>query len=187
MKRQKLIQLLEAYEPVHPEERLYKEEILSFIKRREDCFERFLEEGHVTASAWLVNKKGDSALLMHHAKLDIWCQLGGHADGDPDVLAVALKEAREESGIDAIEPIGRGIFDIDVHEIPETRKEKAHKHYDIRFLLQAVGSEEVLCNEEAKALLWVSKEKNALPTKERSILRMHEKWVQQGSALLDLF
>src|SRR5690242_20136456 len=101
MKRNMLISLLEAFRPTKTEIDAQKR-MLAFIKEYPECFERSLEIGHITASAFLLNKAGDKALLMHHAKLDMWVQPGGHCDGNPDVHDVALQEAREESGIKGI-------------------------------------------------------------------------------------
>jgi 8-oxo-dGTP pyrophosphatase MutT (NUDIX family) len=149
--------------------------MLSFLAAHPDCFERSLPQGHFTASAWLLNPDGSKALMMHHAKLKEWFQLGGHCDGDPDILAVALKEAREESGLDQIKPLLEGIFDLDIHLIPENPKESAHYHYDVRFLLQA-DSETVKINRESKQLLWIDSNLSSLPTKNVSIVRMFQKW-----------
>ncbi len=150
--------------------------MLAFVEVHEDCFERSLEIGHVTASCWLLNRDGSKALLLHHAKLDRWFQLGGHADGHPNVLEVALKEAQEESGIQQIQPVSSEIFDLDIHLIPANPKEKAHFHYDVRFLLQVVSDEEVKSNRESKQLLWIGKELKESPTDNPSILRMMTKW-----------
>lgn len=169
MKRNGLLQLLEAYSPSH-EEASCKQKMLDFALKHEDCFERSCSPGHFTASAWLLNKVGSKALLMHHAKLGLWCQPGGHCDGDGDILGVAIKEAQEESGIWGISPVNRQIFDIDIHLVPE------HLHYDVRFLLQVTSDEEVRLNNESKELRWVGK-KEELPTKERSVLRMFNKWL----------
>lgn len=151
--------------------------MLNFIQKYPDCFERSLEIGHVTASAWLLHKSGTTALLMHHAKLNHWYQLGGHCDGDHDVLAVAIKEAQEESGINHIVPVSPAIFDIDIHLIPANSREKEHYHYDVRFLLQVVSDEELMQNRESKELRWIEKNKDALPTQSRSVLRMFNKWM----------
>lgn len=176
--RKKLYQLLQNYLPTDVAEIQFKQQILAFIAQHPNCFERTLEIGHVTASAWILSKDGTHALLMHHAKLDRWFQLGGHCDGDPDVLAVALKEAQEESGMQGIVAVGEQIFDIDVHLIPANSKEKEHYHYDIRFLLQVVSDEQVIQNNESKALRWITADPAALPTHSRSVVRMFEKWVQ---------
>src|SRR5437016_108279 len=126
MKRNKLIEQLHKYQPKDSSELLSKDQMLGFINKYENCFERSLEIGHITASSWLLNKEKTGALLMHHAKLNKWVQLGGHCDGESDVLTVAIKEAQEESGIQNIIALSNDIFDIDIHFIPENPKEKAH-------------------------------------------------------------
>ena len=180
MKREftSLQQLLAAYHPHDAAEQEYKKTILTFLDQYpHNAFERSLDVGHITASCWLVNKDNTKALLTHHRKLDRWFQLGGHCDGDTDVLGVALKEAQEESGIVGIEPVNGAIFDIDVHLIPENKKEKAHYHYDIRFLLRVVSDEEFVVGDESNDLAWISKERSMLPTDERSVTRMFDKWL----------
>ncbi len=177
MHRKKLLDLLKSYQPIDRREIVFKNEMLSFIETEKNCFERTLSKGHMTASAWLLNQDGSMVLLLHHAKLDRWFQLGGHADGDSDLLQVALKEAMEESGLDYIHPISHEIFDIDIHLIPENPKECAHYHYDVRFLLQATGNEEIKSNRESKSLRWIDKNLENLPTDNPSVIRMFEKWL----------
>jgi hypothetical protein len=177
MHRAHLHDLLQRYQPT-AEEIEFKSSILAFIQEQPDCFKRSLAIGHITASCWLVSKDGSKALLMHHAKLNRWFQLGGHCDGDWNTLAVAIKEAQEESGIMAIKPISSDIFDIDVHLIPANSKEAEHYHYDIRYLLQVTSDEEVVHNRESKELRWIGKDSHELPTQERSVVRMFQKWTQ---------
>jgi len=172
-----LITLLENYHPIAQEEITAKKRMLEFIKHYDNCFERSLEAGHITASAWLLNKDYTRALLMHHAKLDLWVQLGGHCDGNAHVLDVAVKEAQEESGIMAIEPLSPEIFDIDIHFIPANQKEKKHYHYDVRFLLHVTSDEDFVQNSESKELRWISKNRNDLPTNSQSVVRMFDKWI----------
>lgn len=174
--RDRLIQLLNAYAPDDELEKDFKERMLRFAHDYADCFERSCRPGHFTASAWLLSADGERALLMHHAKLDRWFQLGGHADGDPDLLAVAIKEAQEESGIETVEPISTQIFDIDIHAIPANAKDPTHFHYDLRFLLRAKGDDTVALNSESKELRWISKDPTELPTQARSVVRLFEKW-----------
>ncbi|HLB40856.1 MAG TPA: NUDIX hydrolase [Candidatus Babeliales bacterium] len=176
MHRQPLLQLLAAYQPTDSAEQVFKAQTLAFIRNYPDCFERTLALGHITASAWVLNHDQSQALLLHHAKLDQWFQLGGHCDGDSDVLAVALKEAREESGIAEIVALSPLIFDLDIHQIPANAREVAHDHYDVRFLLGVVGEQSIVPNHEAKALRWISKERLELPTASRSVVRMFDKW-----------
>lgn len=185
MHRNYLLQLLEEYKPLYQEEIVAKEKIISFVKKYSDCFERTLEVGHITASAWLLNKQATHALLTHHAKLNLWLQLGGHCDGNSNVLEVALKEAQEESGIIAIQPVSSAIFDIDVHLIPANSKEKAHYHYDVRFLLQVKSNENIITSNESKELRWIEKDIMQLPTKELSVQRMFTKWIAFPSTISD--
>jgi len=175
MHRKSLEALLYQYNPT-PEETWYKEKMLQFLDSYENCFQRSLAIGHFTASAWLESQDGRSALLLHHAKLDIWVQPGGHADGDHDLLAVAIKEAQEESGIFGIVSVSDQIFDIDMHRIPANSKEAEHDHYDVRFLLKVVTDEQFVQNRESKAMQWIDKHTNQFPTQERSVVRMFEKW-----------
>jgi len=177
MKKIKLIQMLKDYKSIFSEEIVFKGKMLAFVKQYNNCFERSLEVGHITASAWLLNKDQTKALLMHHTKLDKWLQLGGHCDGSPDVLAVTIKEAQEESGIMNIAPVSQKIFDIDIHLIPENKKEKAHYHYDVRFLLCVTSDEKISQNQESKELRWISQDKAYLPTDNPSVVRMFNKWV----------
>ena len=177
MKRSQLLQLLHDYIP-SPDELLAKQQIIDFVTQHPHCFERSLLTGHITASAWLLSKDHSKALLMHHAKLNKWVQLGGHCDGESDVLAVAIKEAQEESGIQHIAPVSSQVFDIDVHFIPANPKEPAHYHYDIRFLLAVTSDEAIIQNHESKELRWVSKNKADLPTNGISVTRMLNKWLE---------
>ena len=177
MSRSLLINLLHAYTPVALEEQQFKLQMIALINAHEDCFERSLEIGHFTGSAWILNKGRTQALLLHHAKLDGWFQLGGHCDGDSDVLRVAVKEAQEESGIMAIEPLIGDIFDIDIHRVPELKGVPAHDHYDVRFLLHVTSDERPVKNHESHELRWVGKDPAELPTNNPAVVRMFNKWL----------
>ena len=146
----------------------------AFVDSHPDCFHRSCRVGHVTGSAWLVDTTGDRVLLAHHAKLGRWLQPGGHSDGDPDTLAVALREAREESRLD-VRALDDTIFDIDVHGIPAHGREPAHWHYDVRFLVQAEQNR-FRVSEESHALAWVPAVGVDSLTDEESVLRMARKW-----------
>jgi len=177
MHRSNLLQKLATYHPAAPEEIDYKQRMIDFIQQHPECFERTLAIGHITASTWLLNKDGSKALLMHHTKLNRWVQLGGHCDGDWNALNVAIKEAQEESGIEDIASVHEDIFDIDIHLIPDNPREKAHYHYDVRFLLQVTGDENVVQNRESKELRWIPADATMLPTHDLSVVRMFDKWL----------
>ena len=94
--------MLQAYAPLDMHEQQFKQGMLDFIHTQPECFERSLAMGHITASSWLLNKDGSKVLLMHHTKLNNWFQLGGHCDGNPDVLEVAIKEAQTARLLDEL-------------------------------------------------------------------------------------
>ena len=146
-----------------------------------DCLERSCRTGHFTGSAWLVDATGRRVLLTHHRKLDRWLQLGGHADGDSDLARVALREAEEESGLGdlVVEP---EIFDLDCHLIPERAAEPAHHHYDVRFVVRALGSTEFVVGDESHALAWRDIASIAAdPAADESMRRMARKWTVRSA------
>ena len=102
--------------------------IADFVSRTPDPFHRDNAEGHLTASAFILSSRGDQVVLMHHRKLDRWLQPGGHgARGERDASVVALREAREETGIEVLRLHNEAPrpVDVDVHEIPAREGEPA--------------------------------------------------------------
>ncbi len=131
---------LARHEPADEDEARDLGQIRDFVSRHEDPFDRRIPEGHLTGSAIVVSAAGDLVLLLHHRKLDRWLQPGGHADpGETSGEAVALREAREETGIVglALHPRAPRPLDVDVHDIPARGDESAHQHLDLRYLVRA--------------------------------------------------
>lgn len=176
MHRQPLLQLLAEYQQCFPEEGGEVDRLRDFVNTNPDCFKRSLLCGHVTGSAWLVDCSGQHVLLTHHKKLGRWLQLGGHADGDPDILSVARREAEEESGLTKMMLARSNIFDIDIHVIPERKSEPEHIHYDVRFAFQATEEQDLVVSEESNQLAWVDIAQLADLVNEPSMLRMASKW-----------
>jgi 8-oxo-dGTP pyrophosphatase MutT (NUDIX family) len=175
MHRRHLLTLLDDYARRHPDESATTAWFVDFVTSNPRCFERDLWYGHITGSAWLVDAAGEKVLLTHHRKLGRWLQLGGHSDGDPRTLEVAMREASEESGL-AVRPLADGVFDLDVHEIPARGSDPAHWHFDVRFALQVAGGEDFRVSGESLDLAWVPIERLDAYTGEESVLRMARKW-----------
>lgn len=175
MHRQPLLDQLADYAAKYPDEAETVARFIDFVRTEGDCFERSLTIGHVTGSAWIVSADSSQVLLTHHRKLDRWLQLGGHADGDPDVFAVALKEACEESGLSDFEAVGEGIFDLDIHPIPARKSDPEHLHYDVRYLLRATGATDYVVSDESHDLRWVPLDEVTTLTTEDSMTRMVRK------------
>lgn len=157
MHREELLRLLNDHRPASVAEAGNVARTRHFVKQHTDCFHRELLHGHVTGSAWVVNPARDKVLLMHHRKHNEWFQPGGHADGDADILRVALRETHEETGIpgEHIKLVDGTIFDIDIHTIPAIGTEPRHTHYDIRFLVEIDDRLPVPGNDESHEVLWV--------------------------------
>lgn len=119
--------------------------------------------GHLTASALVVDRARERALLVHHAKLERWLQPGGHFEpGEVDPLVAARREVLEETGVTARpDPMGPLLLDVDVHLIPARRDEPAHEHFDLRLLLVAEPGE-VVAGEGTRAARWATR--SELPT-----------------------
>jgi 8-oxo-dGTP pyrophosphatase MutT (NUDIX family) len=174
----RLAAALDDYQARWPDERSTVELFRDFLGDAPAAFERRHPPGHFTGSCWLVSADGERVLLTHHRKLDRWLQLGGHADGDPDLATVALREAVEESGLQGLrlDPV---LFDLDRHPIPARGVEPRHFHYDLRYVLWArPGGEAFVVSEESHALAW--RPVAALvddPGVDASVRRMAGKWL----------
>jgi len=181
MHREPLIQLIDRYIERHPAEADTGRQVKDFVLRYSQCFERSLQIGHITGSAWIVDAPGERTLLTHHAKLNIWLQPGGHADGESDVLSVAMQECLEETGLKDLKAVTTEIFDLDVHGIPKRKGEPSHFHYDIRFLIQAGEDESYVVTDESHDLAWVDMKSLEDYTIEWSMRRMRDKAIRHFS------
>jgi len=145
-----------------------------------DPFARTRLSGHFTGSAWLVSADGRRVLLTHHRKLGRWLQLGGHADGDRDLAAVALREAEEESGLTGLRLPTAAIFDLDCHWIPERGDVPGHWHHDVRYVVQAGANEDFVVSEESLELAWRDIAGIAADAQaEESMRRMAARWLER--------
>ena len=168
-----LLHSLERYAVRHPAAAETAGLFTDFIRRRTDCFSRACDEGHITASAWVLNPAATHVLMTHHRRLGQWFQLGGHLEqDDATILDAALREAREESGLLSIRALSTEIFDLDRHLIPARPGEPAHFHYDIRYLLRSEADQTPIVSSESKAVEWVALEEVAQRNGSESVLRM---------------
>lgn len=146
---------LEKYRTPYEEESAF---VADFAELTLDplAYKRERLEGHFTASSWVVNQERTHTLLTLHRKLGRWLQLGGHADGNENLMEVALQEAREESGLTSLQFVDFSIFDIDKHIIPERPHVPQHFHFDVRYLLEADINEPLQMSDESISLAWIA-------------------------------
>ena len=153
-------------------------DMLSFYKSERSVFSKKNKKGHFTGSGWVVSPDKHKILMTHHKTINKWLQLGGHADGEEDLLKVALREAWEESGLQRFKVLNKTVFDLDVHKIPKVGSESSHFHYDVRFLLEADPEKEsIIVSDESYDVAWFPIEKVLRLNPEKSIHRMVDKTV----------
>jgi 8-oxo-dGTP pyrophosphatase MutT (NUDIX family) len=172
--RKELIDAIGRYSSSYSDEMIFRDQFLELLQSPR-CFHRDHLPGHITGSAFIIDESTSFALLTHHAKLNKWLQPGGHADGDENIPEVALREAEEETGLKNFSLVQTAIFDMDIHTIPARKDFPEHRHYDIRFLLQASRNEKVTITEESHDLAWISLDEIASKTANDSLSRMVEK------------
>lgn len=137
----KIVEEIARYRPVNEQERRDKEVMLAFLKNTPDAFLRSNLTAHMTASSWLVNPARDRVLMIYHDIYDSWSWTGGHADGEEDLLSVALREAREETGLEKVRPVTEEIYSLEILTVDghEKRGEyvPSHLHMNVTYLLEA--------------------------------------------------
>jgi 8-oxo-dGTP pyrophosphatase MutT (NUDIX family) len=148
----------------------YRTRMLTFVDAHPDALHRSCTDGHLTGSALVVDPTEERILLLLHAKVKRWLQPGGHADGDANLAAVALKEASEETGIEGLVVDPRPI-DLDIHRF-RAKGEPDHDHLDVRFLVLARPGAEPTLNHESEGSRWVSFEDLSTMDVDAGVLRM---------------
>lgn len=147
MDRKELISKIKKYQPFNEQEEMDKALILNWIETQENAFSRENAVAHMTASAWVVNKERSKVLMVYHNIYNSWSWLGGHADGETDLLAVAVREVKEEAGITNVRPVSDEIFSlesltVDGH-VKKGRYVSSHLHLNVTYLLEADSEEAV--------------------------------------------
>ena len=163
MTRQQLTDAIEKYRPYNEQEEMDQPLILNWIKNEKDAFLRENKIAHITASAWVVNKDRSKVLMVYHNIYHSWSWLGGHADGETDLLSVAIREVKEEAGISNVYPVSEEIFSlesltVDGH-VKKGKYVSSHLHLNVTYLLEADPKENVSVKaDENSGEAWFSPE-----------------------------
>jgi 8-oxo-dGTP pyrophosphatase MutT (NUDIX family) len=150
-----LLAQLRVYEPEDGLEATHRNRMVNLLTSAADPFARgHFVPGHFTASCYIVDGQG-RLLLHHHRRLNRWLQMGGHVDGEELTEAAALREGREESGLEDLELLA--LFDLDIHAIPAAKGEPDHDHFDVRYVARTRAPEAITIDRaESTDLVWVS-------------------------------
>ena len=151
---------IKAYLPWNEQEATDRKVILQCMEDYDDVLTRENLLAHFTASCWIVNKERTKVLMAYHNIMDSWAWTGGHADGEADLLAVALKEVREETGLKNIQPVSKEFYSIEVLPVqPHYKRGKfvnAHVHLNVSYLIEADETEKIRVKEdENSAVRWM--------------------------------
>lgn len=169
------LHVLSNYQPANEVENQSLNFICQFVEENELYWSRKTLAGHLTASAWITDRDRERAVLLHHKKLNIWVQPGGHIDeADEGLLQASYREAMEETGVTDLTPVSKLPFDVDVHRIPARKSEPEHWHLDIRFWFKT-NQADLNANEESHDMGWFTKSEIEALTDEESVLRMVRK------------
>lgn len=152
MGKKEITDQVRRYRPWNEQEKTDRQVILECLERMPDIFLRSSLTAHMSASAWVVNEGRSKVLMAYHNLYDSWAWLGGHADGEEDLLAVALREVREESGLQAVEPVTKDIFSLEVLTVDGHDKRglyvPSHLHLNVTYLLKAEESQRLRVKED---------------------------------------
>ncbi|MDQ2643003.1 MAG: NUDIX hydrolase [Myxococcota bacterium] len=175
--------LLSSYEPSDARERAFLARMQSLASSAAAFDRNSFVPGHFTASAFVVDPKTHSLLLILHRKLGLWLQPGGHIDpGDDRAERAARREVQEETGIGALSPLfgNPGIFDVDIHTIPAQKSEPGHEHFDVRFAFVA-DDPALRASDEVAGARWVPLSELPTLTSDESVLRAARKLLSLGA------
>lgn len=154
-----LITELERFHPWNEQEERDREELLRRLRSGEELYSRKNLSAHLTASAWVTSSDRRQVLLAYHNLYNSWAWLGGHADGERDLLAVAVRETKEESGLTEVRPVSAGIYSVEILTVDGHEKRgvyvPSHLHLNVTYLLEADPTAPVRCKpDENSRVAW---------------------------------
>ncbi len=155
-----MIEQIRRYIPFNEQEEQDKIEMLHWLMQDGDVYVRSCRAAHMTASAWVVSKDRQYVLMAYHNLYQSWAWLGGHADGERDLLSVARREATEESGVEHIRAVSEEIFSLEVLTVEGHEKRGAyvpsHLHLNVTYFFEADMDEHTRAKiDENSAVGWI--------------------------------
>ena len=175
-----------AYMPVDEQEAGEKKVILEYINKfPENILSRENKFAHLTSSGFIMNADLDKVLMVHHNIYQTWAWTGGHADGEVDLLKVAIKEAIEETGVRNIRPLTGTIASLDIlpvwGHIKKGKYVATHLHLSVAYILIADEEDEVKVNEaENSGVMWIGIDELEKYSNEPQLIRVYHKLIKQA-------
>lgn len=178
------IKEIKEYKPYNDQESTDKEAILYSIDNFNNLLTRENPLAHITSSGYIVNKDKTKVLMIYHNIYNSWSWTGGHADGDADLLYVAIKEAKEETGVKNIKALDSKIFSLDVLPVPAHIKRgkfvSSHLHLSVAYLLEADENDELIIKEdENSGVKWIPIDEVGIYSTEPDMIKLYEKFNQK--------
>lgn len=185
---EELVEQITNYLPENEQEEIDKKVILKYMKKCTNYLTRENELFHFTTSAWIVNPEKTKVLMVYHNIYQSWSWIGGHADGNANLLEVVKKEVWEETGITNLKQLQEGIFGISIQFVkPHKKKGKyvsAHLHYDIQFLFEASEEEPLKIKpDENSNVAWLDKKEVLEKVEEEHMKPLYQKLMKKVEKL----
>ena len=183
---------IRAYTPQNEQEAADQRLILEYIRLFPDnILTRDNEIAHLSSSGFVVNADGTRVLMAHHNIYKVWAWTGGHADGEGDLLSVALREAREETGVEHIRPLSPAIASLDIlpvwGHVKRGKWVPSHQHLNVSYLLVADESDALQIREgENSRVGWLPAERLLEYTNEWQMDHVYLKLLHRARVLLGL-
>lgn len=152
---------IENYKPYNEQEEKDKQTMLQYIHTFDDVLTRNNEFGHFTASSWVVNKERTKVLMIYHNIYQSWAWTGGHADGEENLLSTAIRELKEETGVENVKVLDEDIFSLEIicvnGHVKKGKYVSSHVHLNLTYFLE-VDEKEILRvkEDENSGVKWVN-------------------------------
>lgn len=184
----RLYKEISNYIPFDEKEKLDKEVILDYIKNNEDVLTRNNRIAHFTTSGWITNKERNKILMIHHNIYNSWAWVGGHADGDEDLLRVVKKEIEEETGLTNVKELQEGIFGLNIitvfNHIKRGQQVNSHLHFDAEFIFEASEEDRIRKKEdENSGVEWIDIDKVVESSTEEHMKPIYQRLIDKMKTL----
>lgn len=177
MSLKNLKEKIEKYIPYNEQEKNDKKIILQYLEQFDNILTRENEFAHFTASSWVLNKEKTKVLMIYHNIYQSWAWTGGHTDGESDLLQTAIRELREETGVQNVKILDDNIFSLEVicvnGHVKKGKYVSSHVHLNLTYLLEVDEYEKLQIKEDENSnVRWIPIEE--IPKK------VNEKWIEEN-------